>query len=469
MNKTLLIGFLVSTVLIATPLRGQDSTIYLSVDAFYRQVIDHHPLVRQALLLDEQARQEIRLARGNFDPKIDVTYGEKEFQDKSYYNSFLGQLSLPSRSPVTPKMGYERTTGQLLNPSDKIPGGKQFYAGFQMALGRGLFTDERRTILNQAELMKTMLAADRTKAINKVLLEAAVAYWSWQYHYQSVLISGRALVVAEDILRRVKINYDQGESSMLDTIQAGINRRTRQLEFTEATLAFRNAGLEVSNFLWNDQLEPVVIKSGVIPKWEDPDTGQDLGALIDLARTNHPDLVRLRTRIDQLGFDRQLAVENLKPRLDLNYALLTQPGAPEPIDWRNDYKFGLDFSMPLFLRKERSRLKLTELRIEQTELEETRQQRDILISLEQVFNEITATKSLRENQRLMITQYERLLEGELLNLQQGESDLFRINQQQDKLLQSQIKGAKLDAEIQKQFAYLWWSAGTTPLSKTENR
>lgn len=469
MNRRLFIHLLVIALFAGITSRAQDSALYLSVDAFYKQVIDYHPVVRQALLLDEQARQEIRLARGNFDPKLDVSLGEKQFQDKTYYETFESQLSLPSRSPITPKMGYERTTGQLLDPSEKIPGGKQFFAGFQMALGRGLLTDDRRTILRQAELMKTMLAADQAKAINKILLEAAVAYWTWNYHYQSVRISSRALTVAEDILRRVKLNYQQGESSVLDTIQAGINRRTRQLEFTEATLAFRNAGLEVSNFLWSQQLEPVVMNNNVFPRWEEPDGSQDLGSLLDLARTNHPDLIKLRTRIDQLGYDRRLAVENLKPRLDLNYSLLTQPGAPEPIDFRNDYKLGLDFSMPLFLRKERSRIKLTDLRIEQTELEETRQQRDILISLEQVFNEINATRSLRQNQQMMIGQYERLLEGELLNLQQGESDLFRINQQQDKLLQSQFKGAKLDAEIQKQLTYLWWSAGTTPLSKTANR
>ena len=56
--------------------------------------------------------------------------------------------------------------------------------------------------------------------------------------------------------------------------------------------------------------------------------------------------------------------------------------------------------------------------------------------------------------------YDRLLNAELLNLESGESDLFKINIQQEKLLQSQSKLLKLTADLQKQKAFLYWSAGT---------
>lgn len=452
-------------IVLALTVRAQDTTRIFTIDEFYRQISLNHPVVRQAGLLDEQARQEIRMARGNFDPKLEAHAGTKKFQDKSYYQTFEGQLSLPTRSPVIGKFGYERTTGDLLDPSEKIPGGRQAMAGIVLPLGRGLLTDDRRTILKQAELMTDMLAADQTRIINKFLLEAAIAYWMWNYHYQSMEISRRALALADDIQRRVNINFIQGESSVLDTIQASINRQTRWLEATEAELEFRNAGLELSNYLWNEQLEPLTLSPDMRPLWSEPDGGYDLPRLLDQARTNHPDLIRLRTRLAQLQYERRLAVEYLKPRLDLNYSLLSQPGAPRAIDFRNDYKIAMDFSFPLFLRKERAKVKLTDLRITHNELEASRQERDILLSLEQSFNEIVTTKALQARQRTVIGQYERLVQGELLNLQQGESDLFRINQQQDKLLQASIKGAKLDAEIQKLFAYLWWSAGSSPLTR----
>ena len=61
--------------------------------------------------------------------------------------------------------------------------------------------------------------------------------------------------------------------------------------------------------------------------------------------------------------------------------------------------------------------------------------------------------------------YERLLDAELLNLEQGESDLFKINVQQEKLIQSQSKWLKLMAEFEKQKAFLYWSAGARNLNR----
>jgi hypothetical protein len=68
-----------------------------------------------------------------------------------------------------------------------------------------------------------------------------------------------------------------------------------------------------------------------------------------------------------------------------------------------------------------------------------------------------------QQQRDMVRNYERLLEAELLNLEQGESDLFKINVQQEKLILSQTKWLKLLAEFEKQKAYLYWAAGTRKL------
>jgi outer membrane protein TolC len=64
----------------------------------------------------------------------------------------------------------------------------------------------------------------------------------------------------------------------------------------------------------------------------------------------------------------------------------------------------------------------------------------------------------------MADSYERLIQGELLNLQNGESDLFKINIQQEKLIQAREKLLKLEAEYEKQKAYIYWAAGVTPVA-----
>jgi outer membrane protein TolC len=84
------------------------------------------------------------------------------------------------------------------------------------------------------------------------------------------------------------------------------------------------------------------------------------------------------------------------------------------------------------------------------------------------FNQLVNTNTLLQQQNAMASNYQRLLQGELLNLENGESDLFKINVQQEKLIQSQSKLLKLRAEFEKQKASLYWAAGLRNLSLDEN-
>ena len=52
-----------------------------------------------------------------------------------------------------------------------------------------------------------------------------------------------------------------------------------------------------------------------------------------------------------------------------------------------------------------------------------------------------------------------LLAAEVTNLENGESDLFKINVQQEKLFNAHSKLIKVMADYEKQKALLYWSAG----------
>ena len=303
--------------------------------------------------------------------------------------------------------------------------------------------------------------------INKVLLEAASAYWNWYYRDQALQLLTSAASLSQEILTRVKLNYSHGEATVLDTVQASITYQMRMVEQQEAFNQLRNAKIAVSNFLWNADGAPVQLLESARPvrldfQWKISE--QELIELTDRARVQHPELIKLRTKFDQLEYERLLAKEFLKPRLDLNYALLNQPGTEQFIDPANDYKLGLDFSFPLWLRKERAKLKMTDLKLQNTDLETRQQERDIENNIRKVYNDITNTTVLLNRQDVMAQSYERLMEGELLNLRNGESDLFKINIQQEKLIQAREKLIKLQAEFEKQKAYLYWAAGVAPLA-----
>lgn len=449
-----------------------DSVAAFTLQQFYATLLAYHPVVKQAMLMPENARQEIRLARGAFDPKLEVRIDQKEFQDKSYYNYTDAYLTFPNRTFLEPKIGFEDNSGQLLNPESTIPGDRQYFAGVNVPIGRGLFTDERRTAIRQAELFQNIAEAEQIKLINKILLSAAKDYWNWYNSYYNFRLLTRGADIAREIFRRVKLNVEMGEEAAIDSVQAKITLQTRLVERQEAWLTFQNAGIRLSNYLWDEQQLPLVLTARVAPVLEATEQGtlsrQLLSALADSARVNHPELIKLRNKIDQLELERSLAREFLKPRLDLSYYLLSQPSAEKVIDPLNDYKFGLEFSMPILLRKERSKVAMTNIKIQSTEFEQSQAEREILNEITAVFNNITNTSIIIGQQTDMVNLYDRLLEAEFLNLENGESDLFKLNIQQEKLIQSQTKLLKLKSEYEKLKAELYWAAGIRNLNFTND-
>lgn len=473
------IGLLLLTLKLATA-QGTDtlfvvpdSTRAFTLDNLYQLILKNHPAVKQTALLSEVARQEIRLARGNFDPKLEAEFKSKQLNGKAYYDIFGSSLKFPSILPVDPSIGIDHNRGAYLNPERYIGDEfnyQQFYAGISIPLGRGLITDERRAALRQAELFREMTEAEQVKMINKLLLDAAKDYWEWYYAYYNYRLISSSVRIAEEILNRVKNNYNFGEASGMDTVQARITWQQRLIEQQEMFLNFKNSGLQLSNMLWDSLSNPLELDLTWVPVLT-PDawtlTPEGLRVLADQARANHPELKKLEVKIYQLEVERRLAVENLKPQLNMNYYAINQPINPHgdlAFTNNDNYKIGIDFSFPVFLRKERSKLALTKLKISNTKFERSITERQIINSLTGIYNQIANLQSIMSNQREMVENYERLLEAELLNLEQGESDLFKINVQQEKLIQAQTKWLKLLAENEKQKAQLYWAAGTSRLN-----
>lgn len=451
-----------------------DSTRAFTLDNLYDLILQNHPTAKQVELLSEVARQEIRLARGNFDPKLEAQVASKQLNGKDYYDIFNSSLKLPTFIPVDPTIGIDRNKGIYLNPERYIDNEfnyRQFYAGVSIPLGRGLFTDERRTTLRQAELLKEMTEAEQVNIINRILLDAAKNYWDWYYAYYNYLLLNQSVRIAEEIFSRVKTNYTFGEAAVIDTIQAKITWQQRIIDQQEAFMNYRNSGLELSNMLWDSLGHPLDLDLTWAPVLvTDPGslTAEKLKELADHARTNHPELRKIDVKIMQLETERRLAAEYLKPQLNLNYYVINQPVKPDG-DFSfiadDNYKLGIDFSFPLFLRKERSELALSKLKISNTRFEQSLAERQIINDLTRIYNELTNLQSIMTNQKQMVESYERLLEAELVNLEQGESDLFKINVQQEKLIESQSKWLKLLADNEKKKAQLYWAAGTYRVSQ----
>jgi outer membrane protein TolC len=449
-----------------------DSVKPFTIENFYTLILQNHPVAKQAQLLSEVARQEIRMARGHFDPKLEGQFLTKNYNNQEYYSILNGSLKVPTTLPFDPIVGIEQNRGDYLNPERYIGNEfnyQQFYAGVSLPLGRGLITDERRAALRQADLFSEMAEAEQVKLLNKLLLDAANEYWQWYNAYYNYRLLNRSVDIAAEVFRRVNVNFKFGEAAQIDTIQAKITWQQRLIEQQEALLNYQNTGIRLSTFLWDSLSNPLQLSMGWAPVLQPEPwimTSERLEELSNHARANHPDLQKMNVKIKQLEVERKLNAEYLKPQLNLNYYMLNQPLNPEgntSFNVADDYKLGIDLSFPVFLRKERAKLAQTKIKINSTQLNLTLTEREILNELTSSYNQLVNLQTIITQQHDMMMGYERLLNAELLNLEQGESDLFKINIQQEKLIQAQTKWLKLLAEFEKQKAFLYWAAGVRNL------
>ncbi|MEO1052338.1 MAG: TolC family protein [Bacteroidota bacterium] len=465
------------SVLIIGVAQGQsdqekDTTTVLKFDDFYAIVLNNHPVVKQAELLTQQAAQELRMARGAFDPKLEASWSYKNFKDTNYYDLLDVSLKIPTWIAVDPKIGIKRNDGEFVSRENQIPGDRDFrqvVAGFALPVGKGLVIDERRATFRIAQLMQGMAEAEQIKEINKILLTAAKDYWEWYYAYNNYVLMQRSIALAQDIFDRTKLGFEYGEVAAIDTVQAKITLLNRVTEAQQANIERIRTSFQLSNHLWAPDGSPLEIRNNARPE-EAPLFNIDgviLSQMVELAQENHPEIRKLDLKNESLLVERALARENLKPQLDVSYYLLDQPfrtpDETSAIDLSDNYQVGLDFSFPIFLRKERAKLTQTKNKILQNGFQRDFKEREIVNQINGQYNRVINTADILIQQQMMVDSYERIVEAEQLNLQNGESDLFKINVQIDKLIESQSKLFKMRSTYQKDVANLYWAAGVANL------
>lgn len=463
-----LLIWLLSSTGIAAQVQPPDSVQVLTMHELYRRVLAYHPLAAQAALLAEQAEQELRMARGGFDPVLSSKYGEKEFSGKDYYSYWNSSLRVPLWFGPELVAGYERNKGQYLNPENTTPEDGLSYAGISIPLGQGLFTDERRATVRQAQLLPRMAEAERLKLVNKLLLEVAKDYWDWLYYYNEVQVYREALELAAVRAKAVNERARQGDLAAIDTVEARTEALNRQVLLSQALQQYNNSKLRVEMHLWGEGNQPMALPSTAIPSPAgtelDPLSLEELQELLAQAKTNHPDLIKLDLKEQQLEVERRFAADKLKPKINVEYNLLqtdfymNEEAFRMPY-MRNNYKLGISFSQPLFLRQERGKLQLTKIKQQDVALLQSHAVRDIENDVQAVYNEWLALEEQIALQERMVTNARVLQEGEVVKFQSGESSLFLINSREQKLLEAQIKLYNLRSKYAKTKAQLYWSAG----------
>jgi outer membrane protein TolC len=130
----------------------------------------------------------------------------------------------------------------------------------------------------------------------------------------------------------------------------------------------------------------------------------------------------------------------------LSYNYISEPSAIDNYRFE-DYKIGVNFSFPIFLRKERAKLKLTKLKVQDTEFSLSSERVSLKNKIEsQQVEVISLEKQIKINEDL-VENYNTMLAGEDRLFTLGESSLFIINSRENSLVSSQINVLKLENEF----------------------
>lgn len=448
MNRIIFTGLL--GVLLHTGLFAQsDEQSVLSFEDFNAIVTQHHPMAVQAELIKKKGDATVQMARGAFDPKLGADISQKYFKGDQYYSLIDAGLKVPTWFGIEVYGGYEQNGGVFLNPENSTSGGGLVFAGVSVPVGRGLFIDERRAELRTAQIFQKSTVVEQRLMMNELLYSAGKAYWEWFEAYQVLQVYQEAIVLAEFRFNAVKQEAALGDAPTIDTLEAGIQLQNRQLALQQAQLDFKNASAKLGIYLWQNGQIPLELEETTIPV--DKETVQlrtTQGLMLDRLDSliaYHPYLQQYRFKIDQLKIDRRMKIENLKPQLDLKYNALNQVVGNNPFaDLSiNNYNWGLQFSMPIPLRKERGALKLAKLKIQDAELDVVDTQAQIGYKINAALNEWNTTRDQTFLYRQTVRDYLGLLEGEQNKFSAGESSLFMVNSRELGYINAQIKYLEL--------------------------
>jgi outer membrane protein TolC len=445
---------------------AQDSTLVLNQDRFVDMVLTYHPLAKQSELIIDRGEYGLKRARGEFDPYLFTYLDDKQFDQKNYFSILGTGLKVPTWLGLDIKFGYDRNRGVFLNPENNVPENGLWYAGISVPLGEGLFIDERRKVVQQARLFSQYTKVEQTLMLNDLLLSALDNYWNWVRTYNQFLIYNEFVELALERFEGIKGSFEQGDLPAIDTLEAFIQVQNRRIGENQSLIDYQKATLELSNFLWFENDIPLEITDNLIPpileelESDNIITNENLNTiLLDLEQT-HPELQLYEYKLSDLQIEQRWKREKIKPKVNLNYNFLNEAfGSDVETAGFNNYKWGLEFSMPILLRSEIGDLRLTQIKMKETEFNRSQKSLEVtnkvLVFYQQLQNLADQIVLYDGN----VENYERLLNGERQKFNAGESSLFLINSREVSFIDSRIK--LIDVKVKTKVTYLsyYWAAG----------
>lgn len=433
------------------PQAAQPQAGQLTLDEVLRSSAAHAPAILEAITRERQADGRRLSAEGAFDTLFE---GDAQSRLLGYYDGTVveGRASRPlTTNGGGLYAGYRVSRGdfpgyygnQYTNQLGEVKVGAVF------SLMRDRFVDERRTRLGLASGDIELARLDRQMVAIGVQRRAIDAYQQWVAAGMRVAVYRDLLALASERQDSIERQIALGARPEILGTENRQNMVRRQTLLVRAEQELASAANALSFYLRDAEGQPVTPSSarlpGSLPLLRMPALGGDLAQ-----RIQRPDLNTILIRLDQAAARRELAENELMPRLDVRGEASKDVG---PIGLGGASRtpaeaiVGLRFSVPLERRQARGRIAEANAEAEGLRLRRRLIEDQILVEVNGLAIQVDAAERLVTLAGDEAALASRMAEAERRRFRLGASDFLVVNLREESAADARLR--QLDAEFRR--------------------
>lgn len=421
---------------------SSQTSYVLSYETFLKNILEHHPVAQKANNIKQYGELQYKASKGNFDPNLSGTYDNKFFNNSNYYSVLSSGVKIPLFTAQNLKVGYEYGVGANVNPEQYTSSYGMPYLGIEVGLLQGLFLDYRRAEVMKSKEYVGYYSAEKKIQLNELLFESSLKYFDWLFSVKQVSLNNYFLDLARQRLLGIESLASIGEKAAVDTVEAAIFYQSRLLELQTAIIESQKQNYNVASLNWQSLEMPamsIYAPQDSLDKYFERVKNQFVLKLYQDSSVN-PIIEKYKSIQSVLKIENRIKQEMIKPKLNVNYNFLSYNyNSFSPVYTQNNYKWGVDLSFPLLLRKSRNEYKMSKLNYQNNTLELANKNNEIEFKLSALKQNISVLAEQLQNAERSVRYNKLLVDAEKLKFSNGESSLFILNSRENKWLESELK------------------------------
>lgn len=449
---------------------GQEHTVQaqavnvevLTLQQVLTSVQQSHPGLEYARRAEQAAVGKRYAAEGVWDPTVHFS---GEWVPQGHYHEDYLDAHIEQ---ATPLWGAKVTAGYRLGVGEyPVYHGEletlsegEVRAGVDLPLWKDGPIDAKRAKLRRTGALAKAAGCSAAAVQLKVRLEASSAYWNWVAKGQQVRIQRELLEVAKQRHVAVERQVSMGDLSPLVRVYNQRQVLERETKLLSVLRKFQKSTFDLSLYLRNAAGKPMTVDIGQVPDGI-PLVDVDLRPEpqdIQRAQIQRPELCDVSGRQAAAVVDVEYTSNQRAPSVHVHGIVSQDLGEGEESHRELEVEIGVEFSMPLTLRKARGEYRAATAKAAKWQAKRRGLEDKVAVDVRKARAELRLAKREAELAAEQAVAADTLAKAERAKFAQGASDLVVVNLQE--IYAADARLAELEARAALQVAQAAYRTAT---------